>query len=152
MNDLRNRIAATAPGSKTTFEIFRKGHSQTLSVEIARMESETPVAASQELMEELGMVLSDITPDAARALGLKDSDGVLVTSIDPTGAAARSGLRPNDVTVSVNGATTANVAGARSAVAPQMAWLNGPMPALGPKRRHSGPCTLTVSNPELICV
>jgi len=152
MNDLRNRIAATAPGSKTTFEIFRNGHSQTLSVQIARMKSETPVAASPELTEELGMVLSNITPDAARALGLNNSDGVLVTSIDPTGAAARSGLRPNDVIVSVNGAATANVAGARSAVAPQMAWLNGPTPAPRAKRRHSGPRTLTVSNPELICV
>ncbi len=110
MNDLRNRIAATAPGSKATFEIFRNGHSQTVSVEIGRMENEAAVAASPEFTEELGIVLSDITPEAARALGLTNPDGVLVTSVDPTGAAARSGLRPNDVIVSANGVATTDVA------------------------------------------
>ena len=39
----------------------------------------------------------------ARAFGLADAQGVLLTALDPAGPAARAGLRAGDVVVSVDG-------------------------------------------------
>ena len=51
----------------------------------------------------LGVEAQDVTPRIARALGLKDTDGALVTRIDGQSAAARAGVHEGDVIVGVNG-------------------------------------------------
>jgi serine protease Do len=99
---LRNRIAGTAPDSKVDFEIFRDGRTKTITVEIGRMKADEHAAmASADLNVDLGMTMSEVSPQAASALGLSSTDGVLISSIDPGGAAALSGLRLNDVILAV---------------------------------------------------
>jgi Do/DeqQ family serine protease len=48
-----------------------------------------------------GLALQPLTPDLARAFGLDDSRGAVVTSVDPSGPAAAAGLRRGDVIVSL---------------------------------------------------
>ena len=51
-----------------------------------------------------GMTVEPITPDLARQLNLdRDARGVVITGIDPSGAAASAGLRQGDVIEQVNG-------------------------------------------------
>ncbi|HYV86508.1 MAG TPA: Do family serine endopeptidase [Patescibacteria group bacterium] len=50
-----------------------------------------------------GLALQGITPDLARAFGLPDTHGALVTALDPQGPAAEAGLRRGDVIVSLKG-------------------------------------------------
>jgi serine protease Do len=49
------------------------------------------------------MNLAQLTPDIASRLGIgKNSKGLVVTNVDPTGVAARSGLESGDVITQVN--------------------------------------------------
>jgi len=51
----------------------------------------------------LGVVVQDLTPELARALGTGNADGAVVAQVDPGSAAATAGLRPGDLIVAVNG-------------------------------------------------
>ncbi len=51
----------------------------------------------------LGLEPQDITPDLARAFGLKDTRGAIVARILPGGPAARAGVRVGDVIRSLDG-------------------------------------------------
>jgi len=45
----------------------------------------------------LGATIQDVTPTMAKALGMSDSNGVLIGDVTPKGPAAQAGLKPGDV-------------------------------------------------------
>lgn len=51
----------------------------------------------------LGLVFQNMTPELATALKLTSPNGALIAQIEPGGSAARAGLKPGDVIVSING-------------------------------------------------
>jgi serine protease DegS len=51
----------------------------------------------------LGVTTQTLTPDQARALGLPEPWGIILTTVQMGGPADRAGLRPNDVITHVNG-------------------------------------------------
>jgi serine protease Do len=51
----------------------------------------------------LGVRIQDLTPQLARAFGLKDGGGVLIGDVSPDTPAAQSGLKKGDVILQVNG-------------------------------------------------
>lgn len=51
----------------------------------------------------LGVSTQTLSPDQARALGLAEPYGIILTTIQPGSPADRAGLRPNDVITHVNG-------------------------------------------------
>ncbi len=57
----------------------------------------------------LGLQAQAITPRIAQALKLKHSNGVVVTGVSDGSAAARAGLQPGDVLISLNGKPLNNV-------------------------------------------
>jgi serine protease Do len=56
-----------------------------------------------------GVVVQALTPELAEAEGLDVPRGAIISTIDPTGPAVHSDLRPGDVVVAVNGAAIADV-------------------------------------------
>ncbi|WP_425476829.1 DegQ family serine endoprotease [Dyella psychrodurans] len=56
----------------------------------------------------LGAQTQDVTPNIAKLLGLKDSNGAVVTRVMPGSAADRAGLQVGDVIKSINGAPLEN--------------------------------------------
>jgi len=51
-----------------------------------------------------GMAVEPLTPEVARELGLSArQEGVVVSDVNPEGAAAAAGLKPGDVITHVNG-------------------------------------------------
>ena len=48
------------------------------------------------------MRVQDLTPDIASQLGIDDSEGVVVSSVDPSGPAREAGIRRGDVIVEVD--------------------------------------------------
>ena len=60
--------------------------------------------ASGEGSAKYGMTVEPLTPEIARQLELdRDTRGVVITGVDPSGAAASAGLREGDVIQQVNG-------------------------------------------------
>jgi Do/DeqQ family serine protease len=51
----------------------------------------------------LGIVIQDVTPDLAKALGLAGTAGALISQVEPGSPAAQAGLKPGDVIIEVNG-------------------------------------------------
>ena len=102
--DLRQRVAAIHPGEKVKFDIFRDGKRETLTVKVGEMPGSDAVAAAPSQDADLGMTVREMSPEIARQLGVDLSQGgVVVTNVDPFGAADKAGLRPRDIIVSVQG-------------------------------------------------
>jgi len=111
-NNLRNRIAATQPGSQITFTVRRDAGEQQLRAtlgerptETARGESATPERNnSAPETGKLGITVQPLTPELARDMDLRDgTQGLIVANVDPDSPAAEAGLRKGDILEEVNG-------------------------------------------------
>jgi serine protease Do len=111
VGDLRNRVAAVEPGSEASLTVFRQGKTQELQVKIGELEGDlasTPGAQSG--TGHIGLAVQDLTPQIASQLGLPgDTEGVVVTGVQPGSAAAHAGLSEGDVIAQVNGQAATSV-------------------------------------------
>ena len=109
-NDLRNRVAATAPNSQVTLSIIRDGREQQVSVKLSELTAESAKSerssggsGNAPADRRLGIEVEPLTSDLAQQLGLrKGAQGVVVRGLDPDGPAASAGVQPGDVIVAVN--------------------------------------------------
>ena len=120
-NDLRNLVAATAPGSKATVTILRDGRSQDIAVQLANAKRDATTARARSGEgspdEDLGVMVEPLTPQLANRLEVpRDTDGVVVTDLDPDGLAADAGLREGDVIRQVDGKAIHSAGELRSAL------------------------------------
>lgn len=110
MRDLPRVVAEATIGSSADVQIFRDGETLTRRIEVARLEneddetsetSETEPAGPEKTVV-LGLGLSELNDDLRRRFGVsEETEGVLVTDVDPLSAAAEKGVRPGDVIVQV---------------------------------------------------
>jgi serine protease Do len=106
-NTLRNEVAATQPGSNIKLEVLRDGKKS----EITATLDELSVASNRQPRGEagggsgrFGMTVEPVTPEIAAQWELpNDTKGVVISDLDPSGAAAAAGLREGDVIQQVNG-------------------------------------------------
>jgi serine protease Do len=104
--DLPRVVSATKAGSKVVVQVWRKGKMQDINLVVGEMpgdnakKSETPSAKPSRSSGagKLGLGLSDLTPDQRGELGI--SGGVLISEVH--GLAAKAGLQPGDVILSIN--------------------------------------------------
>ena len=113
---------STAPGTTVPLKFVRAKKLMTVNVTIEEFDAERQLAqqneaeppassASASTDTGLDMSIAPVTPDVARQLDLPaGKTGVVIRDIDPTGVAARGGLRPGDLITSVNDVTTTTVA------------------------------------------
>jgi serine protease Do len=114
-SDLPRIVGSTKPGSKSTVTVFRRGALRELSVVVAEIESDKPVAAKPPVKEEkpkasalaqsYGLVVTDLNDAQKKELGVKG--GVRIESAAE--GAARAGLREGDVILAVANAEVASV-------------------------------------------
>jgi len=97
-NTLQSAVAWTKPGTKVDVVLLRDGKRRTVTVEVA-MRSEQPqlAAAGRQPgkpaeLEELGIEVSAVTPQAREQFGYEPGQGVLVTGVESGSLADRAGL------------------------------------------------------------
>jgi serine protease Do len=106
VNQFRNTIALTRPGTRVTLDIVRAGHPQTLSVTLAELPAsrERPAVETQPTPDtELGFEFQNVTPELARTLKLPSAThGAVVTGVVADSAAETAGLAEGDLIVAIN--------------------------------------------------
>ena len=120
-NSLRNDIAATKPGSTVTLQVMRDGRTSEMKATLAESPDAKNVRGGDEGeargSSKFGMTVEPLTPEIARQLEIdRDVKGVVITDVDPSGAAASAGLKEGDVIQQVNGKSVRSADEVRSAL------------------------------------
>ncbi|MNY15955.1 putative periplasmic serine endoprotease DegP-like precursor [compost metagenome] len=99
--DLPEHVADMKPGTQTQLKVIRKGEPLTLTVKVgtAQEGAVAQKAIGGETGGKLGLAVRPLTPAEKRDSGI---DGGLVVE-DVAGPAARVGIQPGDVILSLNG-------------------------------------------------
>ncbi len=128
--DLGSRISQQAPGETVRLTIWRDNKALAVSVKLGRAEdsaSEKPLANPQAKPGELGLNLRALTREELALTHLQG--GLVVEGV--SGPAARAGLEPGDVLLSVNGTALQSVDQLRRLVDKKpksvalLVWRNG---------------------------
>ena len=105
-NDLPRIVAATKPGSKVAVELWRKGASKQVTVEVGQMPEEGSLASSatnengdkHEKIPRLGIAVSELTKEQQQELEV--TGGLVVENVEGTAARA-AGLQQGDVLLAI---------------------------------------------------
>ena len=105
VRQLQREVAQSPIGSPARLQVLREKQPMTLTVVLG--EQPTDLAAGRdpspaEAAEQFGLTVQDLTAELRNQLRLTNVDGVIVSSVDEAGAAARAGVRPGDVITEVN--------------------------------------------------
>ena len=118
--DLPRIVGGTKPGSTVNMTVFRKGGQRDLKVTVAELQPDLPASARTREAPKpaaptnaLGLVVSDLSAEKQKELGVKN--GVQVDVVD--GLAAAAGLRTGDVISQLNSAEVQNAKQFNDAVA-----------------------------------
>jgi len=105
--DLQRAVGLAAPGTDIKVKVWREGTERTVDVKIGEApderESQQRGSGSRGgAPSVLGMEVRPITPEVARQLNLKTSEGVIVARVDEGSAAAEAGIQRGDVIREIN--------------------------------------------------
>jgi len=119
-NELRNRVAAIKPGSRTSFAVLRDGKSMDFNVVLEERTGDVAqagAAPSESTREKTGLTLQNLTKEIREQFNLpEDAKGVVITDIDPSTPAARARLQAGDLILEVNRQPVASVAEFKKAI------------------------------------
>jgi serine protease Do len=118
-DDLSVRISETAPGTTVQLKIARNGQTRDVSVTLSEMSEKAEASAGQETgnVTLQGVQVQNLTPSMTQELGIpSNTQGVVITSLDSSSAAAAAGLQSGDVIQEVNRKPVRNVQEYREAV------------------------------------
>lgn len=101
LRQLQRLVASTPPGKEAEIKVIRNKKEIVLTVKIGEMPSEDEVLA-EELSLRYGFSVQELTPELAEKLRVPKAEGVLVSSVEAGGPAARKGIRSGDVIIEVN--------------------------------------------------
>jgi S1-C subfamily serine protease len=124
-NVLRNEIARTAPGATVMLAVERNGREEqvkaTLGEFTQQAENQNPQGdqgTTGRQTGKLGFSVTPLTPDVATQLGVnRNTQGVVVAQVDPSGPAADAGIQPQDIIEQVNQQPVHSAADVRAALA-----------------------------------
>lgn len=103
--ELTSMIAGLVVGEKAKVTVLRDGKEKTFTVNIAKREDER-LASERTLRNketgELGIQVSNITPEIANRLNLSETDGVVVTGVDSGSKSEAAGIQTGDIIKEIN--------------------------------------------------
>ena len=87
-----------------------------IPVNMARQVMDQLIQYGEVRRGELGVYIQDLTPELAKALGVRQERGAVVTQVAPNSPAAKAGLKTGDVVTQVDGSPVHNSADLRNTV------------------------------------
>ncbi len=104
LSSFRNYVSLQAPGSKKKLLVNRDGKQMNVEVVIGTHPDSMKTTASKRttIETELEFKVQDLTPKLAKQFGYKETNGVMITAVEPGSDAARKGLRPGVLILEVN--------------------------------------------------
>jgi len=106
----KNTIAMVEPGTKVSLLIYRDGKKLTKKIEIGSLSDSAFASDVSEISRQLGLQVQELTAELARQFGYEPDGGVIVSEVASGGIAARAGIRPGMLIVSVNRKNVRSVA------------------------------------------
>jgi serine protease Do len=102
--DLQRTVGLAQPGQDAKMKVWRDSSEKTVDIKIGEAPDEKEVQQRQgkSTPSTLGMDVRPITPDIARQLNLKSTDGVIVARVDEGSAASEAGVQRGDVLREIN--------------------------------------------------
>jgi serine protease Do len=119
-DDLMEQIALRRPGETVPVDVIRYGERRRFNVRLGTLETETVAQApappaERESVSRLGFAATEVTPQIARQLNIRATEGLVVTQVEPMGPAAQAGLTPGFQIERINGRGIRNASDLRSA-------------------------------------
>ncbi len=102
MGELPFIVASTPVGKRVTVEVIRKGRTESLTVNVGKLEEGLQPGAPEEEESDLGLSVEEITPELARRFGLREASGVVVVFVESGSSADEAGLRQGDVILEID--------------------------------------------------
>ncbi len=104
-SELPSMVADVAPGSSASLTLWRKGKAKDITLNVGeRVAGETGKPGEQEKSDP-GLAVRPLTAEERKQAGV--SEGLLVQDVD--GSAAKAGIRPGDIILSVNSEKVSSV-------------------------------------------
>jgi len=102
--DLQRTVGLTQPGQDAKMKVWRDQSEKTIDIKIGEApdEKEVQQRPARATPSTLGLEVRPITPDLARQLNLKSTDGVIVARVEEGSAAGEAGVQRGDVIREIN--------------------------------------------------
>ena len=101
MVELPRIVAKTRPGKIVDVNVIRQGAPKSLSLTVDTLK-DMRVRPASFGNDPMGSQVQEITPELARQMRLPDTQGVLVSQVEPGQAASRAGIRRGDVVIEID--------------------------------------------------
>jgi serine protease Do len=105
-SDLQRAVAFSSPGKDSKMKVWREQAEKSLDIKIGEApderEAQGPRPGGKATPSTLGMDVRPVTPEVAKQLNLKTSEGVIVARVDENSAAAEAGVQRGDVIREIN--------------------------------------------------
>lgn len=116
--DLTRMIAAIGVGDKADVTILRNGTKKKFSVKIAKRKDERLASGTfrQDNKNDLGIQVSELTPEISRQFNIKQAQGIIVTNVESGSKGSKAGIMTGDIIKEINHEPVKNISDYADAV------------------------------------
>ena len=101
---LLKKVANLKVGTTANLKILRDGKTKVIKVKVAKRDDAKIVSQKQpeRIKADLGIQVADLTPETTSRFNISDTEGVVVTGLEPGGKGAEAGIQPGDIVKGIN--------------------------------------------------
>lgn len=111
-NELPRFVAATPVDKKVKLSVFRDGKKQDVLLVVGKLKDgdSDEGSANRNESEKLGITVEELNKQTADRLGIRDSKGLVISTVKPGSAAEDAGVAPGSIIMEINGQRPETVA------------------------------------------